>query len=370
MIDLEKPMKNLAHVAVLVLATGGLAFGQTAATAPPSAAALPSGPAPAPYDMPTQAAQNPSNSATPSNLPPLYPPYSQVAPPPPSQPETQVIGAPTQVLLLPFSPVGDDAVNHYAWVSQAIDESVKANLARNPAVQFQGGAPAPVDAKNSTASRDAALAEAHQKNAAVLAFGTYQVVGDQLRVSGEVVNVSNGTPVAGIDVTGAVRDLFKVEDAINGQIAQALPAPNNPGNYNTASEIYTAQPAPDYDSGQAPAASGAPNVTYYYPDYSPTVPYTYSDSDYGYSPSYYGYPYGLYGGGVFFYGGYGYGYHYHGNYWHGNYWHGGNGWHGGPGPVYHGPVRAFGGVGFHADTGFHGSFGGGFHGGGMGGGHR
>ena len=58
-----------------------------------------------------------------------------------------------------------------------------------------------------------------------LISGTCQVVDVELRLSGQMIDVATGRPVGGLKATGAVRDLFSLEDILCDQAKRLLPQP-------------------------------------------------------------------------------------------------------------------------------------------------
>jgi len=256
--------------------------------------------------------------------------------------------ATTSVMVLPFRLIGNTADG--AWISQAIDEDLRAQVMSSPSI---GLVPAPAQLPTTPA---AAMEDGLQAGARYVIFGTYQVANGDVRVTGEVLNVTDGKIEESLNATGPISDLFQIEDALTGQIAKVLPL-----------EEASAQNA------ETQANAEVPQTYYYYP----TEPENYGD-DYEYAapPDYYdygAYPYpyvwgapfygGIYIGGGGFYRGFHRGF--------GGFPHEGGFPRGGFGGGV--PHAGFGG-GFHGggfSGGFHGGgFGGGFHGGGgFGGGH-
>lgn len=262
------------------------------------------------------------------------------------------------VLLLPVAaPAGS-----YSWVGRAIQQDVEVDLAQMGIARVIAPASGP-QADDS----EAALRAARDAGATHVVFARAQVSGNQLRVTGQVLNVSDGKSLAAIKMTAPADNLFPLEDGISVQIAHALPggpealasaakAQNDQGNqqpkqsmptviYGQPSSSAPAEaPAPQYYSTSPPSDYSAPYTTntYVYTD-----PYYY-----GYGYPYYGYgyyPFGIYYGGFGFFGG-----NFHNRFHDGGHFRGG----------------------FHDGDGFRGGFGGGFHGGGgshgsgHGGGHR
>jgi TolB-like protein len=213
-------------------------------------------------------------------------------------PPTTAPVAPVSVMLLPFHAVGQSGDS--AWISEAIDEDLSHDLSRNAAIHLIR----PATTQPMAAARDA--------NAQRLISGSYQVNDDQLRITGEVIDVSQTGPageiVGEIKATGRVRDLFQLEDSLAMQLWHILPQPAQ----QTASNDIQVTPLEDFVNSQPAAPQVTPAPVYdAEPAYVPSV------AGYPYDNFGYGYPYG-YGWPLFIYGGYGYGFHHYGGGFHGS----------------------------------------------------
>src|SRR5689334_16931398 len=124
-------------------------------------------------------------------------------------------GAPARVLLLPFDSVGPIEKD---WVAKALQQNLVAELARVNSVQAVTG-------ERPASGVDAALKAAGDAKADYVVFGSYQSVDGDLRMTGQVIEVSKRQAVAGLKSTGSQRDLFGMEDVIANQIKRALPQP-------------------------------------------------------------------------------------------------------------------------------------------------
>ena len=264
------------------------------------------------------------------------------------------VDQPTKVLVIPFKQIGDAG---HEWVGSAIHENLITTVSSDSAVQAIG-MNRPLD--DNTPQN--VINAAQGPGATLVVFGTFQFSGEQLRVNGRVLETSYGQTIGTLSATGAINELFKMEDTLSQQVNGVLPQP--PSNVPTVSygaqqsatppQQQPAQTQIPYYAGNQPDESAAvtaqPAATYVY---SPTYTYAYPNYGYGYGYGYpyYSYPYypyygGYYGGVVIinrgrFFGRPGFGFR-------GGF--GGGGFHGG-----------FGGGGFHGG-GFHGGFGGGMHG--------
>lgn len=277
------------------------------------------------------------------------------------------------ILVLPVeAPAGAADAN----IGRGIQQDIVADLT----TMTHGTVIAPPTATPAT-DEASALAQARQFSAQYVVWVQAQVSGNQLRVTGQVLDVNASRPLAALKATAPANDLFPLEDSLAAQAAKALPPPI--GIPQPPPTPQTAQ-APQAQPGQAPSpyttespqagSTGEPYVSVSPSDASLPPYYSYTEPPptyYNYNPYYYySYPYAYsYPGwwGSPYWGGVGLGFYYGGGYWH----HGGfyGGYHGGFHGGYHGGFgHGFSGSGFHGGPGgFHGG-GGGFHGGG--GGHR
>jgi TolB-like protein len=204
---------------------------------------------------------------------------------------------PTSVMLLPFHAIGQSGDN--VWVSQAIEEDLAHDLSRNTAIRVVR--PATTQPMSASDNLDAA----RQASAPQMISGSYQIVDDQLRITGEVTDVNSNNSLGQIKATGHLRDLFQLEDALAEQLWRILPRPVEDA---SASDIQVT-PLADYLNGQQPVAPAVNQSA----DSQPPVVYESAPDDLGYPyASYgYGYPFG-YGYPVFIYGGFGHGGFHHG----------------------------------------------------------
>jgi TolB-like protein len=122
---------------------------------------------------------------------------------------------PAKVLLVPFDSVGPV---EKAWVAKALQQNLIAELSRVNSVQT-------VTSERAVGGMEAALKAAGDAGADYVVFGSYQAVEGDLRITGQVVDVSKRQAVAGLKTTGSQRDLFGMEDVISHQVKRALPQP-------------------------------------------------------------------------------------------------------------------------------------------------
>jgi TolB-like protein len=255
------------------------------------------------------------------------------------------------VLVLPISP---PAAGNNPGISQSIQQDLVADLTTLTSARVI----APVEARPAT-NEQAALDAGRQNNADFVVWGQSQISGSQMRVTGQLLRVSDGHPLAGLKATAPTNDLFPLEDSLAAQVAKALPAPIGlvtppPQTQPAEQGGYVSEPQPLPTTAAPPNDSGNP-----YYSYTETIPQSYYTYNTYYYPTYWspywgygywGYPYYWGGIGIGIYGGGWWPYH-HG--WYGHGWYGGH---------YYGHPYAYGFRGGYG--GYRGGFSGGFHGGG------
>jgi TolB-like protein len=93
---------------------------------------------------------------------------------------TAFAAAPAKVLLLPFDPVGDGAK---PWIAKAVQQNLIAELSRVNSVT-------PATGEAGVANLNAAVTLGENAKADYVVYGTYQTVEGDLRITGQVVDVS------------------------------------------------------------------------------------------------------------------------------------------------------------------------------------
>lgn len=123
--------------------------------------------------------------------------------------------APPRVLVLPFAPV--DAADRDDRIGRGVQQSIAADLTR-------GGAFEAVTAADFAPSggyeTDAAIVLGQARHATYVVFGTYQIAGNELRVTGSAL--ADGRTVGGLKVTGTFDDLFGLQDELGRKVVAAL----------------------------------------------------------------------------------------------------------------------------------------------------
>lgn len=141
----------------------------------------------------------------------------------PASPSTRPAAAPRgvedarpRVLVLPFEELAEGPSR--PWVGKAMQQSLVAELTRGGLVSVMTPA---ADAPPAT---DAAAAAklARDVHAPLVIIGSYQLIEQELRVTGQMLESINGESIAGINATGSLRDLFGIQDVIAAQVRRDL----------------------------------------------------------------------------------------------------------------------------------------------------
>ncbi len=117
--------------------------------------------------------------------------------------------------LLVLAPIVANPDPQFNWLGVAIQQSLATDLTRQLPVQ--------VDASASSAN-DAAEAAILAKNAGAqrVIISTIQVAGDQIRITGQIIDSANQRVLLALKATGRLDDLFEMEDQLSGQAARGL----------------------------------------------------------------------------------------------------------------------------------------------------
>ena len=207
------------------------------------------------------------------------------------------------ILILPF--VESSGASH-SWLGKAIQQDLLADLSRATRARVA----APATRPPATDAADA-LRAGRDANVSLVVYGQYQIVGNQARITGQILDVKTEKPGGTFAATGSATNLFPLEDSISGQLLRALPpgwlSVSLPPAYQSAqgnAEPYSVPVIP-------PQQATAPLPQYYsftYPDYvAPESPYSYYYGDY----PYYGYAVPYYGPDIWFFGGWDFYHHHH-----------------------------------------------------------
>jgi TolB-like protein len=156
-----------------------------------------------------------------------------------AKPQAQDVQDPRpRVLVMPFEELSDAPKRD--WVGKAMQQSLVAELTRTGLVAVVTPPADNADVKNAKDAKAVAKV-ARDLQAALVITGTYQLLDQDLRVTGQMLESINGEPVAGIKATGNLRDLFGIQDQIGEQVRRDLQA------------IFNTQPAqPDQRNPRDP----------------------------------------------------------------------------------------------------------------------
>jgi TolB-like protein len=212
------------------------------------------------------------------------------------------------VMLLPFRLIGNTTEG--AWISDAVVEDLRTELLKNPAISL---ASRPASLPQNV---DEAIQVGRLFGASYVVYGTYQYIDNRLRVTGSVLNETEGSVATALNATGDVHQLFQMEDGLAAQILHVLPVPQ--AELAQAPSDQTQQTGQPQQTGEAPQPSffytnplpEASNYEYVPADTGPSplppnYEYVPAYAGYAYPPVSYVYPYGYYGG--LYFGGLGYG---------------------------------------------------------------
>jgi TolB-like protein len=119
-----------------------------------------------------------------------------------------------KILVLPFAPL--NPADPRPWVGKSIQQSVAADLTAASPGQV-------ISAEKVTATdADSAIREAKRAGAAFVLLGSFVTAGDDLRVTGQVLDAGTGKPVAAVKATGPAAELFTLEDELTAQIRRRV----------------------------------------------------------------------------------------------------------------------------------------------------
>lgn len=171
--------------------------------------------------------------------------------PPATQPVPKTASAasePKPVLILPFAPPSDVKLKDAGReLQQDLANAIAADL-RGRVVASPTAAPA--------SNADAALAQGRNMNAGAVIFGQVQVNGEEVRLTGQVLDVNSGKSLGTLKQSGPIENLFHLEDALMPQVVAALPEQllNLRGLLSTG---QSAHPQIIYLPGDAPTPTAA-----------------------------------------------------------------------------------------------------------------
>jgi len=128
--------------------------------------------------------------------------------------DERTIQATPSVLVLPLDELVGPAPQ--PWIGHAVQQNFIAELARQRLVNPLDSAPAP---KPGVAmSSELASELARELSAEYAVFGSYLIVENQIRLTARMISSADGSSVSSLKSTGAVRDLFALQDDLSEQL--------------------------------------------------------------------------------------------------------------------------------------------------------
>lgn len=128
--------------------------------------------------------------------------------------------APMKLLILPFASVTN--ADRDAWIGRAISEALTSDLSIDRALSVS------TDKNHTVDNVNDAIAAAKQVGAQAVVYGTFQNVGENVRMTGQIVDVETAKAISGITATGPLQELFTLQDSLVHQIELRLGRPGLP----------------------------------------------------------------------------------------------------------------------------------------------
>jgi TolB-like protein len=157
-----------------------------------------------------------------------------------------------KLLVLPFAPLAN--ADRDAWIGRAISEALTADLSIDRTLSVSTDKDQIVD------NADNALVAAKLAGVQAVVYGTFQNVGENVRVTGQIVDVATGKPVAGIKATGPLQELFSLQDSLVHQIEIRLGRPGLPASPPQPAPADSPLPLPDANNN-SDSVLGVPRPT-------------------------------------------------------------------------------------------------------------
>ncbi|HSU68531.1 MAG TPA: hypothetical protein VLJ39_16745 [Tepidisphaeraceae bacterium] len=189
-----------------------------------------------------------------------------------------------RIEVLPFTSLNPS--ESQPWLGKSIQQSVLADLiVIAPARVISSD----IEAKDTGAALDAARKE----GARYVVTGSFATAGQNVRVTGQVLDVNTGKPVTAMKVTGSTNNVFSLEDELAAQVRRRL-------ELNPAAAAQTSGPSQEVPD-MAPLRVQAQPIDPYVQAYATPPAPSQIENNYYYSNPYNGY--GGYGGYLPYYGG-------------------------------------------------------------------
>ena len=116
-------------------------------------------------------------------------------------------------MIIPFSVL--NVPESQQWIGKGVQENLIADLGRS-------GAYSPLAFQGQVVVEDNAAAVRLAKNAntALVIRGAAQMVGDQVRITAQVIDANSGETIRTASVTGPTGDMLKLEDQLSAQLVR------------------------------------------------------------------------------------------------------------------------------------------------------
>ena len=190
---------------------------------------------------------------------------------------------PTKIVIMPFPALGD--VQGRVWIGAAVQQSLSADVSR-----LGGMTVVSVVQGVDVADTNALLKAAKTTQCDTVVSGTCQFAGDEMRITGQVMDIASGKSLGGLKVSGDVRDLFSLEDELSSELRHLLRPAQNPNIVMDNDNGGGIVPNPIVQGMQPIQNVEADDGENYLPNYSPVYNYA-NPYDYGGYGGYYYYPY-------------------------------------------------------------------------------
>lgn len=121
-----------------------------------------------------------------------------------------IAGGADRVVIGPWAAV--EGSTNVAWLNGGIQQTLLADLSR----------PGQTDAVAIKPGTSNILETARQQDGRWLISGTYQVAASQVRLTGQVIDLSTGQAIGGLKATGNERDIFPLQDELSRQAQNVI----------------------------------------------------------------------------------------------------------------------------------------------------
>jgi TolB-like protein len=181
-----------------------------------------------------------------------------------------------RVLILRFAQLND--APGFDWIGRVVQESLLTEISRDRSVRAISSQQTP------TTDLATAVQIGREARANLVVVGGYQMIGDDLKITGQTIDTQSGEIVGALKSTATVRDVLDMEETLGRQLGSSL--------HRTPTVSATADPRPDYPT-LGPVRVAAYTQTFAAPKSDPHQQfrdrYTYG------VPAYSPYLYGCYG---------------------------------------------------------------------------